>query len=345
MDGMIKRNEIGSEFWSIPATDKETFALPPDTKEFISGSAALEYILRDIFYSVKPRNAALPSWCCSSMIEPFLRMGVECSFYSVTVDDGILTCDYDSAPPCDITLVISYFGYADQKTCGEPKGIIIRDVTHSVFSADKTDASYYFGSMRKWAGFWTGGYAWKRGEWETAEPVRQIDPAYTAIRKQAMDDKLLYLQGLRTDKSYLKLFEQAEEYLDHCDIMSGSQRDSEYLKRFDVRSVITKRRQNAAILLTALKEYAIFKTLDEDDCPLFVPIMIDKGRRDGLRKYLINNEIYCPVHWGVSRLHQLTKEQKVLYEQELSVVCDQRYGPDDMERVLTYIERYLRGKH
>ena len=40
-------------------------------------------------------------------------------------------------------------------------------------------------------------------------------------------------------------------------------------------------------------------------CPLFVPLFLESKKRDGLRKFLIENRIYCPIHWGVSEYHEL----------------------------------------
>ena len=66
------------------------------------------------------------------------------------------------------------------------------------------------------------------------------------------------------------------------------------------------------------------------DCPLFVPIVIAKEKRNAIRKKLIDNQIYCPVHWP----HPNAECQSNLYEMELSLVCDQRYNGDDMKRIV-----------
>ncbi len=80
--------------------------------------------------------------------------------------------------------------------------------------------------------------------------------------------------------------------------------------------------------------------MKETDCPLFVPVRVPEGQRDALRRYLIEREIYCPVHWPVSGYHRLTEEEQSFYDEELSLVCDQRYGREDMERIIETVRSF-----
>ena len=89
---------------------------------------------------------------------------------------------------------------------------------------------------------------------------------------------------------------------------------------------------------------ALFPRLGERDCPLFVPILVPGGRRDALRRFLIEQDIYCPVHWPTSSFHRLTEVERRVYDEELSLVCDQRYGETDMERVLQAVEEFFGGE-
>lgn len=335
------RREIGSEFWSVPVTETENRLFPAWTKWFLSGTCALEFILRDILSTRPLKRAAVPSWCCSCMIEPFHRLGVEVCFYSVVADGRGLICDYSALPPCDLTLVLSYFGYTAQRTIGEPSGLILRDLTHSLFVSNPDDAAYCFGSLRKWAGFWTGGYAWKKGPWSEETALPAPDEGYLALRKSAMEDKLRYLRGETGEKSYLALFEQGEDFLDCCPVMGGAKRDEELALRLDVDGLRRRRRENAAVLLSELGEHALFPELEEEDCPLFVPLLLETPVRDGLRRHLIQKEIYCPIHWEITPLHRLTERERDIYERELSIVCDQRYDAEDMRRILAAIKEYF----
>ena len=60
-----------------------------------------------------------------------------------------------------------------------------------------------------------------------------------------------------------------------------------------------------------------------------------------LRRALISQAIYCPVHWPESPLHRLDGRERFIYQNELSLVCDQRYDETDMQRTVDAIRRFL----
>ena len=67
--------------------------------------------------------------------------------------------------------------------------------------------------------------------------------------------------------------------------------------------------------------------------------------RDELKRYLISNNIYCPVHWPKSEYHKLNVETEKLYNQEISLVCDQRYSLDDMQNICKVILEFCEIKN
>lgn len=79
-----------------------------------------------------------------------------------------------------------------------------------------------------------------------------------------------------------------------------------------------------------------------NQCPLFFPVCVPKGRRDDLKRHLIKNKIYCPIHWPLTEYHKnLSERAKRLYDEELSLVCDQRYGVEDMHRIVSCIRGFF----
>lgn len=327
--------EVGSEFWDVPVYQGTNGLFPENTKWFISGTAALDIIVQDIIQDNYIKTVALPSWCCSCMITPFLKYGVEVKFYPVYISSHRLICDY-STIEADCWLVLSYFGYTSQIAYGIPEGIVIRDLTHSIFAEKLDDADYFFGSLRKWAGFYTGGYAWSK-KWNYTIDCPECDLSYISLRKNAMKQKWLYISEQNNSKEYLSLFEEGEEYLDRCEPMMAYSHDIEKAIHLNAEWLIKQRRKNAAVLLSGLREWALFPDLEENDCPLFVPILLDKKRRTELQNYLREHNVYCPIHWPIEKEHVLINRTKELYDQELSIVCDQRYDTDDMERILKTI--------
>lgn len=322
------RSEIGSEFWDVPAGKQNTL-FPQDTKWFLSGRSALKTILSQ----ADIRKAALPSWCCDSMIKPFLEAGIEVSFYPVYAENGFVQ-DL-SQIDADGVLVMDYFGYTGQADLSGYDGTVIRDVTHSLLSKTYDDARYYFGSLRKWAGFWTGGYGWG---FDCELPP--ADSGYVAMRRDAMEEKERYISAVTDDKSYLGQLTQAEQWLETADAMAAAQRDAQLARKLDVELIKSRRRENATRLLEAFSDIAVFPELGAQDCPMFVPILVPDGQRDALRRYLIQREIYCPVHWPVSEYHRLDERTGALYARELSLVCDQRYTTADMDRIVEAVNDF-----
>lgn len=301
--------EIGSDFWEIPVSKDENDCFPNETKWFLSGRHALEYIVIDS----EIKSVSMPKWCCSSMIEPFIKNNVSVVFY-------------DDAPneQCDAVFLMDYFGFSSRASVSKGyKGTVIRDLTHSIFSKTYSDADYYFGSLRKWAGFITGGFAW--GKWKKSIVLLPCDNEYVSLRKKAMELKKAYLEGDISEKSYLGLFKKASERLNFCGLCSAYDADVFAARHFDVDGMKRARRKNAKVLIERI---GCIYPLGDNDCPLFVPIKAPK--RDALRKYLIDHDVYLPVHWPNSDLDGL----------ELSLVCDQRYNENDMNHICDLIQRF-----
>ena len=81
---MSYKREIGGEFW------KHQLSACPDhaynIAYLLSGRTALKFIIDDICQEADFRKILLPSYCCESMIKPFLTSGIEVQFYSVCND-------------------------------------------------------------------------------------------------------------------------------------------------------------------------------------------------------------------------------------------------------------------
>lgn len=327
--------EIGSEFWDVPVSEHKNKLFPESTQWFLSGRSAHTAIIKDIKKKKEVRTVAMPSWCCDSMIIPFLREGIEVKFYPVYWQDGLVQ---EIALDCDALFLMDYFGYTGPASdLSGYKGIVIRDVTHSLFSSTYDDADYYFGSLRKWCGVWTGGYAWGHHQLKIESGD---DYGYTVLREIAMQQKNSYINGYPgfTDKGYLKVFVEAEECLEKVDVAPAVDRDIFLVGKLDVEGISERRRRNAEILRAAFSEILIFSEFKDADCPMFVPIFVPNGRRDELRRYLIKQEIYCPIHWPVSKYHKPEERELTIYQNELSLVCDQRYSEEDMDRVVNTIK-------
>jgi dTDP-4-amino-4,6-dideoxygalactose transaminase len=126
----------------------------------------------------------------------------------------------------------------------------------------------------------------------------------------------------------------AEDYSDYAmDDLSYA-----IYKTTDLSAIKARRRENAKYLHEHLK-LRFLASLTENACPLFVPVFFNtKEERDHVRKKLIEAEIYCPIHWPKPTLIPAEYEVNKIYDTELSLICDQRYGILEMQRIIETIQ-------
>ena len=354
--------EIGSEFYWEVFPDEENLIYPKwlrfgdDQVLTFSGRTAIEFVLLDIMRDRQIRKVLLPSYCCDSMIDPFRKYKIEVEFYDVSIHKLNAGLNIELTIPREIDLVYccNYFGYqiefpkSELKIFKENGGIILEDITHSLFQFQPLhlESDYYVASIRKWGPVLSGGLCCKKkgsfAEIELTKPSQ----CYQKSKMNAMRMKAFYLKDVLDGKKkeYLELFQQcnkelAESYsrkkIDDISLTILNQWDGEYVKQ--IRRI---RQNNSRILHDEIKEIEGIRTLfdlQEGDCPLFVPIICEQGR-DALRKKMIDERIYCPVHWPRPTEHCKSS----LYDVELSLVCDQRYSEIDMQHMCEVIRNELK---
>jgi len=351
--------EIGSEFWieSIPIEKHKD--IPNWIEKFgnfvltSSGRGALSLLLQEV--QPKLKTVLLPAYICDSVILPFVKKGYKCYFYDVNKDMTPNLERIDDYNDIGIFLHMGYYGFPTNneildslKKFKAKSTIIVEDVTHSLFSDyyrfEEND--YYIGSIRKWTGLPSGGLL--------ASPHKVIkstlghNDSFANIRKEALLIKSHYIAN--SDKTlriqYLGLFSKAEDLLDidltqyHIDVLSKL-----IINELNVVELKEKRIENFMTLSEGLKatEYfdPVFTGLQENICPLFYPVYINKSRNE-VRNYLKEQKIYCPIHWPIPEQIQYTdyKNATNIYNTVLSIPCDQRYGLKDMERVISMLRDY-----
>lgn len=324
-----------------------------DSTFTFSGRTAIELAIKDIQVTRKVENVYMPSYCCSSMVEPFINNGMNVMFYDVDWQEQGMVYNIDPNIDCDIFFVMSYFGVEEFKLEPEMemfsrrKVIIIEDITHRLLSDDSysTIADYSIASIRKWLPVPTGGYIVKhKGLLLTEKPNVKSDEL-VENKIKAMKEKKQYLDGHNIEKKlFLNKYGEFENALkkevNYYKIDTLSLNLIQGIKIGEVRAI---RRKNAKILYKGLKKLKFIKPLIpnpnlDNNCPLFVPIIVANGKRDHLRKFLIDHNIYCPVHWP-----QKNNSNSKIPKDELSIVCDQRYNEEDMEYILSLIEQWCSG--
>src|SRR5699024_8023809 len=172
------------------------------------------------------KSVYMPSYCCKTMVEPFINNDIEVSFYEVFYEEGKgIEYRIDTDFNCDVFYSISYFGIEQFKQ--EPflkefkkkNTIILEDITHSLLNSQlNTNLSdYCIASLRKWLPITTGGLVAKqKGEFNIKTSINSND--LTEFKIKAMKEKANYLNGEKIDKqSFLKKMIDFEKKLGNKD--------------------------------------------------------------------------------------------------------------------------------
>jgi len=355
------KKEIGSEFWTSCSPQGKYGCVWPHIqgwtlKETLSGRVALEYIVERLVEKGK-KSVYMSSYCCHTMIEPFLKHGMTVTFYDVVSTESGLTRMFDANHGCDVVFLLDYFGFVDAETAliaKEQKAngkCVIYDATHSIYSDfNYSDYDYVFGSYRKWMDVNCGFVAVKNEDGiQFGSDWKQFD-AYTDMRARLFDQKSRFMNDEPVDKQqFLSWINEAEEMLEqNYHHTLPDQRSLDVLKQTDYPYLVQSRRDNARILMNGIADMAdervhgLVNKMGAHDTPLFVPIYVQAEHRNELRRFLIEHSIYCPVHWPLSELHTISNTAKEVYQCELSLLCDQRYDHFDMYRILETIKEYLK---
>jgi hypothetical protein len=285
----------------------------------------------------------LPSYCCESIIVPFRKAGIDVVFYDVWYEAGF-RFNVDIPLDVDIFLWCNYFGFKNEMpditSFKENGGIVIEDITHSLLSAQQyhEQSDYLVASFRKWEPIYCGGYcAVSNGNLHHI-PNTEPSSSFINTKQTAMRLKAEYLANHDETKKndFLHMFGESNSWL--AENYSGLSIDlwsKRYLSTVDIQNQQEIRRTNAHTLYNGLQGKVQFLFPEDDmSCPLFVPVVINNSMRDYVRQKLIDNKIYCPIHWPKPNADCSSN----LYDMELSLICDQRYTTSDMNKLISVLQ-------
>jgi len=333
--------EIGSEFHMMEAEAGRGLVFPGDDYALtFCGRTAIETVLKNLSSA---KSALLPSYCCDSMIEPFRRAGIKVSFYSVYYQNG-MRIELGDMSDIDILLWCNYFGFRssmpDMTAFLDKGGVVIEDITHSFFSdvAYNTQSTYLVASLRKWEPILCGGICASKKGLLRNKPKKLPDKSFLSEKALAMSLKSDYLEVPEDIKKpqYLSLFAESNTWLEkNYSSLKMDPYSEKYLSSVDAQRQKEIRRNNARILYEGLcgnTEIIPLFDFSMMDCPLFVPVIVKEGRNE-IRQKLIENKIYCPIHWPRPK----DPCNSNLYDIELSLICDQRYSERDMAKLVSVL--------
>ena len=287
-----------------------------------TGRNCLEYILRTRGY----RKVYLPFYSCEVLLEPFVKLGVDYSFYHI--NDKLELAQFVSLDDGEALLCINYYGLKQDyvETLVERYGSrLIVDNTQAFF-AKPIEGIDTFYSCRKFFGVPDGAYLYcdKHLDSELEQDLSWERMGY-----------LLKRIDVSPEAAYADFRDQSVKLKDNP-IRTMSRLTERMMASIDYLAVAERRRENYNILDRALKgKNGISLPLADDAVPMVYPFLTED---DGLRQHLIDHKVFVAQYWPNvlnwcnegSNDYQLTKRL-------LPLPIDQRYGSEEMERIIELI--------
>lgn len=341
--------EFGSDFdidlKKIKAKENNIFKYLKnyDSLYFDSGRNAIRFLLEK-----NPASfVALPAYICESVTDLFKDK--KTFFYKINDDFSIDLKSLENLDfeKLDIFYLMNYFGFLQSEEIREflikkkekYNFIIIEDTTHSIFSSLKTIGDFCVCSLRKWFPVPDGGVLYSQNLLDRS--------GYCSLntkesgRINAMVLKSLYLRGnFDCKETFRKIFLKTEEEFEESEIKKISDLSKFLLGCFDVDIIKQKRLENYKRLESIISKFLppVTDTIKSGEIPFtYVTALKD---RDKFRKYLIENKVYCAVHWPMPECIK-DKNAKEMSGTVISVPTDQRYGLKDMDTVAKIIGGYF----
>lgn len=317
---------------------------------FNTGRAAIEALLN---YLKKEGNKKLwlPSYDCSSVYDVAKRAGVEIALYPVDKDLLIDNGVFDSLQRNDILYLVNFFGrgetentYMAIRKAKDNGVVVIEDLSLSLLSAGENIGfgDYVIGSVRKWLPIPDGGFIASR---QSLPQFTKADAAndYTLYYFAAQVMKNQYLQDPSLDKQvFLNLSNKGMEALfSDYTIREISEVSKRVINSTNLKKVASRRIQNYYYLYECLHDIKEIKLMVEpsmEDVALGMVICVEE--RDALFCHLINNGVYCNIHWRENGSTVQFEDSRYLSQHCLTLPCDQRYGREQMTHIYKTIKDF-----
>lgn len=239
-------------------------------------------------------------------------------------------------------LLMDFFGHRDPGYSSiikklKKKGIaIFTDRTHSFLNSYNQYFDAEFGSIRKLLinlpGAYLRGikYNGPKEKFNISSDIRLLKLKAEYLENPTPRQKSIFLASMRDLEGRHLIFKKYNTPIDAPDLIR-------ILKRVNLKKMKNQRIKNYFYLAKCIKSNKKFKICDIDffknEAPAYLLIRCKSNKiRNDLRKWLIKNDIYPPIHWP---------NRKKLSKLLLSITIDHRYSRRDMFYVGRVINSFI----
>lgn len=296
-----------------------------DLHELSFGRGCLATILRQ----VRPRKVHVPFYICESILEPIRANGAEACFYAI--DHNLLPAVEMDVASDEVVLLVNYFGIraaALQPFVERWRSRCIIDNTHAFFERPIA-GTWMFNSARKFFGVPDGAYL--------HAPVGvdlSLLPQFAPRRIH------LYWQRSGHPRAF-DAFLKSESAID-SEPRKMSRFSQSLLGSLDYRHALATRRQNSLHLHRFLgKLNLLADPVTVGASALCYPLLLgsELSRAD-----LTRSGLHIPTFWKevVDREGGGFEWERHLASALLPLPIDHRYGPNEMDELVTRLEAAIR---
>jgi dTDP-4-amino-4,6-dideoxygalactose transaminase len=324
-------------------------AEPPFMREprilFLSARCGMKYLVDNL----RPTHVWMPSFLCCSMLEAIDTAVSNLRFYPIGYDLKIeSTAWLDEVNSRDIVVLIDYFGFpCDANVAADVRergAFVLEDASQALLTGGVgNNADFVVFSPRKTVGVPDGGILWFREPIDL--PLIQLASPPVGWWIEALESVIARREFDRHggERKWFDNFRHVENTYPVGPYRMSELAEVLLAKAFDYAAIADARRSNYRHLFEAHPQLAVCGELDDQTVPLGFPIRIK--RRQEVQRFLFANSIYPPVHWLIAdcvpdnfvHSHQLS-------EDIMTIPCDHRLTPQDIDRISSLIASVLRGK-
>jgi hypothetical protein len=318
---LSKVNPIGGFFELELKKGKEYYT---DLLKLNLGRSCLEYVIKANGYT----RLYLAYFTCKVIIDTAHKIGVEVCYYSI---DEQLEPIFDLATlgDRDVFLYTNYFGYKDNyiaQLVRIEKNVII-DNCQAFYSKPLPNITTFY-SLRKFFGVPDGSYL--------ASNKILDEKLHQDVSIERMTHLVKRLE-LGPEEAFIE-FQNNEIQLNEEPLKHMSNLTQQLINSIEYEDAKKLRNSNYSYLHSVLGDTNELK-LDFDDSlsPLTYPYL---SSRKGLKKELIDNKIFIATYWpNVLEINDESCLEYIYAKNILHLPIDQRYGKDEMTRIIEIIQR------
>ncbi len=298
--------------------------------KFCTGRNCLEYILRVRAY----KKIYIPYFTCEVVLQPIEHLGLAYEFYSV--DWNMEPIYLPNLEADEVFLYTNYYGLKDRYVAyltNRYGNQLIVDNALAFYSTQKGGDQFF--TAYKFFGVSDGAYL-EMNEANPFIPLQEDFPQDTSFQRMK---HLLWRIDTCAEDGFME-FKRSKESMAEMPISKMSRVTERILGTLDYEEIRRIRNVNFRILDELVGTQNLLqpltKNLSNDCAPMAYPFYVENA--DEVRRRLFANRIYPAQYWpNVLEWCQPDSVEYQLANNILALPIDQRYGEEEMKRIIEII--------